>query len=341
MAGGQGTRFWPYSTESRPKQFLKIVGRDTLINQTFLRLRKMMPARDIYIIADKKYLPLVKECIPDFSPENFIAEPSPKNTAPCLILANIVFAEKDPSANILVVPADHYIPDVGVFARQMGDALSFADSRCIVTAGIKPHMPHTGYGYIHFDGGRFSSAGSTRFYEVLSFKEKPELAVAEGYVTRGTYLWNSGMFIYNISHFADFLREYSPYYHDQYSQLAACRGDDAKFAGIFNRIKPDSIDFALMEKVKEVRMFEAEFAWNDVGAWLSVYELNKKDGEGNVAVGDHAAIDTEGSLLFSTQDCPIAAIGVRDLAVIHTENGILVAPLNQVQRVKDVLQKLK
>ena len=341
MAGGQGTRFWPYSTESRPKQFLKIIGSDTLINQTFQRLLRLMPAEDIHIVADEKYLPLVKECVPDFLSGNFIAEPSPKNTAPCLILANIVLAEKDPSANILVVPADHYIPDVDVFAGQMGDALGFADERCIITAGIKPHMPHTGYGYIHFNESRFSIGGETRFFEVRSFKEKPELAVAEKYVAEGTYLWNSGMFIYNLSHFVDFLRRYAPYYHDRYAQLEGCRKDGETFARVFNDIKPDSIDFALMEKVKEVRMFEAGFTWNDVGAWLSVYELNEKDGAGNVAVGDHAAIDTRDCLLFSSENCPIAAVGVNNLAVIHTENGILVAPLDQAQRVKEVIAKLK
>ena len=178
MAGGQGTRFWPWSTAAKPKQFLSVVGKQPLLTQTYRRLRKFIPANNIYVIADKKYLPAVQECLPGFSRRNFIAEPAPRNTAPALIQANIVLSRIDPNANLLVVPADHYIADEKTFARQLKSALRYAENRCIITAGIKPSEPHSGYGYIHFEATRNKGEKRQPFYQVKQFKEKPNRETA-------------------------------------------------------------------------------------------------------------------------------------------------------------------
>ena len=166
MAGGQGTRFWPYSTEEVPKQFLSIVGQQPLILQTYNRLKAFIRPDNIYIVADKKYLELTRKSIPEFPVSNFIAEPSPKNTAPCLILANIVLSRIDENANMLVVPADHYIPDTDMFKTQMVDALEFADQRWMITSGIKPNVAHIGYGYINFNLSRSVQFNQTSFFDV-------------------------------------------------------------------------------------------------------------------------------------------------------------------------------
>ena len=341
MAGGQGTRFWPYSTEKVPKQFLSIVGKQPLILQTYNRLKAFIRRDNIYIVADRKYLKLTQKSIPGFREANFIAEPSPKNTAPCLILANIVLSRKDPDANILVVPADHYIPDLDIFTEQMRDALEFADNPAMITAGITPHTPHTGYGYINFDPSRSERLNQTRFFEVKAFKEKPKLPRARKYVRKRNYYWNSGMFVYKLKYFREFIEEYNPYYAEQYEQLEKTFKDKNKFRAVFNRITPKSIDFALMEKMKAVKMFQAKFSWSDVGAWSSVFELNARDSKGSVNINNHVAIDSHNCLLFSTENKPIAAIGIDDLVVINTPEGILVAPMDQVQKVKDVVGLLK
>ncbi len=342
LAGGQGTRFWPWSTEDKPKQFLNIVGKEPLITQTFNRLKKITDAENIFVVADKRYLGLVKESIPEFKEVNFIDEPCPKNTAPSLILSNIALGRIDEDANVAVVPADHYIPDTEIFSAQLKDALNFADNRFIITSGIRPNMPHTGYGYINYNGNISSTPERTEFFDVEGFKEKPDLETAKEYVADGNYCWNSGMFFYNLKHFKSFLQEYAPYYYDQQCLLEQHFTDRDEFCRIFSNIEPESIDYALMEKVKEVKMFPAEFRWNDVGAWTSLYELNPKDEQNNVAERrENVFVDTEGSLIFSTESKPIAVIGLKNVAVINTENGILISALDELQKVKIASQKIK
>lgn len=337
MAGGQGTRFWPWSTADKPKQFLPVVGTRPLITQTYRRLRRFIPASNIFVIADRRYLPAVRSCLPAFPRRNFIAEPAPRNTAPALIQANIVLSHVDPGANLLVVPADHHIADEKTFSRQMAEALEHADNRCVVTAGIRPSEPHTGYGYIHF----LESKHKGLFYPVKQFKEKPDHKTATEYLEKGNYYWNSGMFVYKLSFFREFIKEYAPYYGRQYARLEKSWAHPGEFARIYKAIAPESIDYALMEKMKEVVMFKAEFSWNDVGSWSSVYEMNEKDPQGNVCRGRAIAIDARNTLIFSCEKKPLAVIGLERVAVIDTKNGILVAPIDKLQQVKRVIDTLK
>ncbi len=341
MAGGQGTRFWPYSTEEKPKQFLDIIGGSSLIGQTYDRLKIFIPPENIFIIADRKYLDLTLKAIPELEEANYIAEPSPKNTAPCLILANIVLSRMDPEVTLLVVPADHYIPEKEKFSEEMKNAMAAAGERVIVTSGVKPYLPHTGYGYIKFDSKSSSDTGGTEFFRVDEFREKPSFEIAEKYVKAGNYFWNSGMFIYKLKFFKEFLEEYAPDYHDFYLELEKNIDDEAGFGETFSKVIPESIDYVLMEKVKEVKMFGAGFTWNDVGAWLSVYELNEKDRSNNVNIEKNIIIDSENSLIYSTEDKPVAVIGLDNIAVINTENGILVSNMDKLQNVKDVVLELK
>jgi mannose-1-phosphate guanylyltransferase len=337
MAGGQGTRFWPWSTAEKPKQFLAVVGKQPLITQTYRRLRKFVPPANIFVIADRKYLAAVRECLPGFPKRNFIAEPAPRNTAPALIQSNIRLARIDPDASLLVVPADHYIADEKTFAAQLAAALDHAENRCIITAGIKPSEPHTGYGYIQF----IEREHKGQFYPVKQFKEKPDHKTATEYMEKGNFYWNSGMFIYKLAFFKEFIRQYAPYYGRQYEKLLRAYDQPGQFARIYKAITPESIDYALMEKMKEAVMFKAEFSWNDVGSWSSVYEMNEKDPLGNVSRGRTIAVDTRNSLFFSCTKKPLAVIGLERVAVIDTANGILVAPIDKLQQVKRVIDLLK
>jgi len=336
MAGGQGTRFWPWSTAENPKQFLSVVGSEPLLTQTYNRLKKFIHKKNIFIIADGKYLKNVRACLPGFPAANFISEPAPRNTAPALIQANIYLARIDPQASLLVVPADHYIAEEDVFAAELTAALEYAENRCIVTAGIKPTEPHTGYGYI-----RFSQKKGGDFHDIIQFKEKPDRKTAIQYVKKGNYYWNSGMFVYKLAYFKDFFRQYSPYYHKQYELLEQVSGNKKRFAELYKAIKPESIDYALMEKLNETVMFKAGFSWNDVGSWSSVYDMNEKDKQANVCRGTIIAIATRRSLLFSDQSKPLAVIGLDRMAVINTADGILVSPIGELQQVKQVIQILK
>ncbi|MBN2399173.1 MAG: mannose-1-phosphate guanylyltransferase [Candidatus Aminicenantes bacterium] len=341
MAGGQGTRFWPWSTAAMPKQFLSVVGKQPLITQTYRRLHKFIAAENIYVIADKKYFPAVRACLPKFAHRNFIAEPAARNTAPALIQANIFLSRINPQANLLVVPADHHIADEKVFARQLKSALQYADNRCVVTAGIKPSEPHTGYGYIHFAKAGSISEFKQQFFQIRQFKEKPDRKTAIKYLKNGSFYWNSGMFVYKLSFFKEFLAQYAPYYGNQYKKLDKSYKNPELFAKIYRKIKPESIDYALMEKLRETVMFKSEFSWNDVGSWSSVYEMNEKDNRGNVCRGTALAVDARNSLIFSCEKKPVAVIGLENVAVIDTENGILVAPFNKLQQVKQVTDFLR
>ncbi len=324
-----------------PKQFLAVVGKQPLITQTYRRLKKFIPAKNIFVIADMKYLAAVRKCLPGFPRCNFIAEPAPRNTAPALIQANICLSRIDPDANLLVVPADHFIAGEKTFARQLAAALEYAENRCVVTAGIQPSEPHTGYGYIHFIEGKRKVQNAPNFFPIKQFKEKPDYKNAIKYLKKGNFYWNSGMFIYKMTFFKEFLKKYSPYYGKQYEKLERSYSQPGEFAKNYKATTPESIDYALMEKLREAVMFKAEFSWNDVGSWSSVYEMNEKDPQKNVLRGRTITIDTKNSLLFSSEKKPLAAIGLDNIAVIDTENGILIASLSKLQQVKRVIDILK
>ncbi len=341
LGGGQGTRFWPWSTEEVPKQFLNIIGDEPLIAQTYNRLKTIIPPENIYVVADIKYVWWIMDSIRGFQQSHLITEPVPRNTAPALILANIYLSRIDEEANVLVVPADHYIPNTDVFATQMRDALEFADNKCVITCGIRPNMPHTGYGYIKFDEKSSTHSNMNEFYDVLEFREKPELPVAEHYLKEGNYYWNSGMFVYKVKHFKEFLGDYAPYYYIQYTELGKAFHHKLSFYETFANMKAESIDYALMEKLPEVKMFKAKFEWNDLGSWSTVYELHPKDEQNNLRLKENNLfIDSRNSMIFSTTDKPVAAVGLNNIAVINTDNGVLVADMNELQRVKEVIKKL-
>lgn len=340
MAGGQGTRFWPMSSEQKPKQFLAITSDKSLILETFDRLKEIVPSEHIYIVADGRYAPQIAEALPGFLPNNLIAEPSPRNTAPCLIYANIFLSRRYENANVMVVPADHHIPDTDIFSRQMKDALLYADNRCIITAGIKPAYAHTGYGYLEIDDNASDSLGLTRFHPVSAFHEKPALDLAENYVKSGRHYWNGGIFIYNLHHFRDFIRQYAAEYFQHMRSLELSWEKPQEVRTGFAQFKSEAIDRVLMEKMKEACMLKADFSWNDVGSWSSIYELAAKDDQGNALTGNGLTIKSRHSMICNETPVPVALVGVDGLSVIVTAQGILVTRTDRAQEVKEVPGRL-
>lgn len=340
MAGGQGTRFWPMSSEKRPKQFLPITSEKALILETFDRLKQFIPPEHIFIVADGRYRPQITDALPEFRADNLIAEPSPRNTAPCLIYANIFLSRRYENANLIVVPADHHIPEPEVFSRQMKDALSYADNRCVITAGIKPLYPHTGYGYIEFDDNQGDTAGLTRFHPVSAFHEKPDQPKALAYVKGGRHYWNGGIFIYNLHHFRDFIRSYAPEFFQHMHTLELCWEDPEEVKTAFAQFRSEAIDRVLMEKMKEACMFKADFTWNDVGSWSSIYELAEKDENGNCCRGDGLTIHSENSMIINELQMPVALVGVNGISVVATPQGIMITRTDRAQEVKEVPARL-
>lgn len=341
MAGGQGTRFWPWSTAEKPKQFLPVAGSVPLVTQTFRRLARFIPPERIYVVAEARYRELTLAAIPEMAAENYIVEPAARNTAPCLIWAGVVLARRHPGSRLLVVPADHWIGDEETFAGQLTAALEMAGQAGIVTGGIRPDSPHTGYGYIQVDPGRCRRVDGTDFYASLGFREKPDAATAAEYVAAGTYYWNSGMFVYDLATFRRLLERHAPEYFAFQQELERAGDDPAAVTEAFARVHPESIDYALMEKAEDVCTFPAAFHWNDVGSWSSVYDMGEKDADGNVCRGDTVVIGARDSLVMGQGGVPVAVVGLENVAVIHTASGVLVAPRDRLQQVKDVIAELR
>lgn len=353
MAGGVGTRFWPKGTSKIPKQFLKIAtDNETLIQQAYKRLEGIFRDERIFIVTNVTYRNEVKKQLPKIPEENIICEPMGRNTAPCIGLACLFIGHFEPKANVLVVAADHLIEDVDEFHRIIVTGLAFTqDNGGIVTLGIHPTHPETGYGYIQYDADNFTDVEFERkgnvltekVYKVKTFAEKPNLEVAKAFLESGDFLWNSGMFIFRTDTMS---REISEFMPDLFESLARLQTklfepDFAKhLEEEYSKLKSISIDYGVMEKSKSVHIIRSKFGWNDVGAWDEVYNIKEKDADGNVKQGRTVTIDTKNCLIINDQKI-LATIGVEDLLIINTDNGLLICRRGEAQSVKEVVDYLR
>lgn len=327
MAGGSGKRFWPHSTKEKPKQFLKIVGKKTMLQQTISRILKIVPRKNIIIVTNKFQAPLVKEQLPWLSPGNIIAEPKSRNTAPCIGVAAKKIYQADPKGVMIVLPADHVIQDNKKFCDVMiASAVHAAKNKVLVTIGIKPDKPHTGYGYI-----KLGSKLKQKFYEVDKFAEKPKLPQAKKYYASGKYLWNSGMFVWRADTILNEIKSHMP----QLSELLKKRGLNE----IYRKAKNISIDYGIMEKTDKAVVREADFNWDDVGNWNAVCAYYPKDSSGNVLRGNCISIDTKESLVVSDKKIT-AVLGLNNVVVVTTKDAVLVCSKDKVQKVKEIVELL-
>ncbi|MEW6506212.1 MAG: mannose-1-phosphate guanylyltransferase [Bacteroidota bacterium] len=340
MAGGVGSRFWPRSKERKPKQLIRIIGDNTMIQDTVRRLDGFVKNENIFVITNKIQKLRVKEQIPQIPEENIIDEPFGKNTAACIGLASVIIKQKNPNAVTITLPSDHLIKDDELFRECLLVASNYADKyKGLVTIGITPTRPETGYGYIQFDEDSIEK----NIYKVLTFAEKPNLETARRFLESGDFLWNSGIFIWRVDTIMNEINKYLPDLYDGITQIEASINTpdfEKTVVQVYGQLKSISIDYGVMEKSNNVFLTKADFYWNDVGNWEAVYEISDKNEEGNAIIGDVYTQNTFSSYIFSPRKFA-ATIGVENLIVINTNEALLICHRNNAQDVRQIVDYLK
>jgi len=343
MAGGIGTRFWPRSRTKKPKQFLKIFGNETMIQQTYQRLLPLFPSENIYFVINSNQKKEIQEQLPFVPEENIIIEPYGKNTAPCIGLAALHLKHRDADSIMVVLPADHLIQDETQFLKVLRTGAKLLEREsCLITIGINPTYPSTGYGYIQYNGSVCTEENVTA-YRVKTFAEKPNLDTAKKFLMSGDFLWNSGMFLWKTQNILKEMEEYVPEIYDSLQKIESSIGTDAYSDALeraYQEIRGISIDYAVMEKSQQVCVIKGDFGWSDVGSWEEVYDILEKDKSKNAVIGKAVLRDSKGCLVYSP-DQLVATIGLKDTIVIQSGNALLVCPRNRSQEVKELVDYLK
>lgn len=346
MAGGSGTRFWPKSTKKYPKQFLNLFGDGTMIQNTANRVKEIIPQERILVVTNDDYVDIVKEQLPKVPDTNIVGEPVAKNTAPCVAIAAQLLIKQDPDAVMVVLPADHHITDPVEFRNILSSAIAKAESGDdLVTIGIKPDRPETGFGYIHADSSQSDEIKDNAVEKVKGFKEKPTLDVAESFLSSGDYYWNSGMFIWRadaiLNEFESQLPEMRALLKDT-SQDLYTDLHNAAINEFYFDCESVSIDYGIMEGAKNVYVVPGEFGWNDVGSWTAVYDLAEKNKDENAIQAINVTFaGSQKNLVVSNSGKMISLVGMENVAVVETDDAILVCDLNQAQGVKEIVEQLK
>ncbi len=346
MAGGVGTRFWPRSREKTPKQLLEIVEKGTMIQNTVKRVRDLIEPKNILVVTNKIQKPMVAKQLPFLPAENIIVEPLGRNTAACIGLAGLFIRRLDPDAVMVVLPADHIMHDEEEFRRILRLAIWVAyESGKLITVGIQPTRPETGYGYIQVideDDGT-NPYFSRGVYRVKTFAEKPNLTTAEQFIQSGDFLWNSGMFIWKVDTIMAELGRLLPELYAELSKIDEAIGGaryDHVVETAYRMIRSISIDYGVMEKTKDVYVIKGNFGWSDVGSWDEVYRIAGKDDAGNSVTGKAFLLDTRNTLVYSGEKF-VATIGVEGLVVIFSGDAVLICKQGRSQDVKEVVDYLR
>ncbi|MBX3437139.1 MAG: mannose-1-phosphate guanylyltransferase [Planctomycetaceae bacterium] len=338
MAGGSGTRFWPLSRRSFPKQFLTLSGTRSLIQSTFDRCRPDIAADRFWVVTNAVQAGVTRDQLPEIPGEQILIEPCGRNTAPCIGLAAIHLLRQDPEAVMVIMPADHVIGPDQEFRRLVERAvqLTEADPTRLVLFGVRPNYPATGFGYIE-RGPALPNASDA--YSVASFREKPDLSTAERYIESGKFYWNCGIFVWRADVILERLRAFEPTLAARLETLAGHIGREdwpEALAEEFPRMPSISIDYSVLERADNICLLEAPFAWDDVGSWEALSRLHEQDAAGNTTVGPHGGVDTSGCIIRSEGQHLVATAGVEDLIVVHTPDATLVA----ARRDEDAIRRL-
>ena len=344
MAGGKGERFWPQSTLSRPKHLLPIVGDKPMLAQTVDRLAGIVPLENVMIITNQEQLEAVQEVCPELAPAQIIGEPQGRDTAAAVGLATFLVKKQNPQASFAIIPADHVIHDHAAFAQTVNYAFSQAEEQeVLVTIGIEPTYPATGYGYIH-RGEKKHEEGENQFFAVERFVEKPNFETAESYIASGEYFWNAGMFVWQVESIENALRAFTPSLYAALQKIEAALLADENIADVLAREYPllekISIDYAVMEKAQNVTTIPARFDWDDVGEWPAVERHFPKDEAGNVLRGSGLVQSSSNNIVVGEDDHLIALVGVEDLIVVKTEGATLICHKEKAQEIKALVKTL-
>ena len=344
MAGGKGERFWPRSRQNMPKQFLCLTGDGiSMIQHTVNRLESLVNIDDVFVVTNKDYKELVKEQLQELPEENILLEPKAKNTAPCIGLAAVHIRKKYTDAIMLVLPSDHLIKYNEMYVDTLKDAIEVArEEQNLVTIGITPTYPETGYGYINF-GARKETGSNIRAYNVNKFVEKPNLELAKEYLASGKYLWNSGMFVWKASTILGKFEELLPDIYEGIVKIENAIGTD-QYEQVteieFNRLKGESIDYGIMERANNIYTLPGNFGWDDVGSWNALERVNKTNENGNVVQGNVITIQSKNSIIQADSKL-IATVGVENLIIVDTEDALLICDKENAQDIKKIIENLK
>jgi mannose-1-phosphate guanylyltransferase len=344
MAGGIGSRFWPMSRSSHPKQFIDMLGTGkTLLQQTYERFLRICPKENIFIVTNDSYKDLVLKQLPELDPENILGEPVRRNTAPCIAYATYKIKQKDADANIIVAPSDHLITKEDAFVQAINIALDFTDNHdCLLSLGIKPSRPDTGYGYIQFIENKNSE---DKICKVKAFTEKPDLELAKFFLQSEEFLWNSGIFIWNIKSIDDAFQKYLPELHTIFSEGATNYFSDNEAEFIkeaYAQSSNISIDYGVMEKAGNVYVLSADIGWTDLGTWGSQYENSIKDDDGNAVVGNNVMLyDSHDNIINVPKNKLVVLQGLDDYIVVESDNILLICRKHDEQQIRQFVSDVK
>ena len=339
MAGGIGSRFWPMSTEERPKQFIDVLGVGrTLIQMTLDRFRGVCPIENVWIVTNERYADLVHEQLPDVPVDHILQEPCRRNTAPCIAYVSWRIKMTDPKANVVVSPADHIVTNVDEFRRVITSCLKFAgETDAVLTLGMKPTRPETGYGYIQADLTS-NSPRNREIYRVDQFKEKPDLETAKHYISEHNFFWNAGIFVWSVETIVNALRVYAPRINNIFERIQNVMGTPQEQETI-NKVYPDcdniSIDYAVMENAEEIFVFPADFGWSDLGTWGSLLLQSQRDMYGNGLIGKNIhTFECRNCVVHTAQEKKVILQGLDGYIVAEHDDTLLVCKLSEEQRIK-------
>ena len=344
MAGGVGSRFWPMSTPARPKQFIDVLGCGrTLLQLTLDRFKGVCETKNTWVVTSAAYAELVHEQLPEVPVSHILQDPCRRNTAPCIAYVSWRIKSSDPKANIVVTPSDHVVMNTAEFQRVINSALNFtAETDAIVTLGMKPTRPETGYGYIQADLSA-ACARNLEIYQVDSFREKPDVKTAQRYISQKNFFWNSGLFVFRVSTIINALRIYAPEISEIFEGLLPIYGTDKEQETINQRF-PEcpsiSIDYAVMEKAEEIYVFPADFGWSDLGTWGSLREQSPRDVQGNAAIGpDIRLYDSSDCIIHATDERRVVVQGLHGYIVAEKDNTLLICRLADEQLIRQFAEE--
>lgn len=346
MAGGVGARFWPMSKSTTPKQFIDIFGEGiSLIQKTFQRFEKICPKENIYIVTNTSYLHFIKEQLPDFDEEQLILEPARRNTAPCIAYANYKIKQRNPNATIVVAPSDHNILDEETFRHVIEEGLkTVAQHDWLLTIGIRPSYPNTGYGYIQFNEDKKYEQNPV-IYAVKTFTEKPAIEMAKQFIESGDFLWNAGIFMWSLKSINKAFREFLPDIDQLFAQGEQLYNTPAEkefIQKIYEVCKNISIDYGVMEKAKNVYVYAADFGWSDLGTWSSLHDIRLKDENQNAIIGKRVkTYNTQNSIIHVPKDKIVVIDGLDDYIVVENENMLLICKKENEQNIRQYVNDIQ
>jgi mannose-1-phosphate guanylyltransferase len=343
LAGGTGERFWPLSRRQNPKQFLSLFGQRTMLQLTMDKLKGLIEPANVYVVTDEVYRDLVKQQLPDLPPENIICEPCGRDTAAAVGLAAEHVIRRDPQGVMIVLPADHYVADIEEFKRVLKAGGEVArEGEWVLTIGIRPSRPETGYGYIQ-QGESIGEKQGTAIFKTVAFHEKPDLNKAVEYLESEEYLWNSGMFIWRVDSIRNLIAHFLPQLDHGLKRIANSIGSDEETrvtAEVYQNLNRISVDYGIMEKCDQVLVIPATFGWDDVGSWTSLGRYHEADQQGNVLETQGVFLDTRDCLVYAPHRV-VATLGVDNLIIVDDGNSLLICQKDRDQEIKKVVEALR